>query len=178
MDVDLRTDADTDTDQDTCKCRCRWWSGNSDIPISKGKSCWMWQEAAQIASSVMHRRKVCIELSRGPCCARSCLCSWQRSCVSRAEENVSINCAISQLPVFMWLHWRPRLQRSSRTCDADCPPPSLSNRPTTRQATVKNGGTSTVSVFLSLVTSESLGSRVACDEHRKHGVTAHDARSI
>ena len=108
----------------TPKRICRWWSGNSDIPISKGKSYWMWQEAAQIASSVMHRRTECIELSPGPRGARSCPCSWQRSCVSRAEENVSINCAISQLQVFMWLHWRPRLQRSSRTCDADCPPPS------------------------------------------------------
>ena len=42
----------------------------------------------------------------------------------------------------------------------------------------QDGATSTVCVFLSLVTSESLGSRVACDEHRKHDATAHDAHSI
>ena len=42
----------------------------------------------------------------------------------------------------------------------------------------QDGATSTVCVFPSLVASESLGSRVACDEHHEHDATAHDAHSI
>ena len=42
----------------------------------------------------------------------------------------------------------------------------------------KNGGTSTVCVFRSLVTGESLESHLTCDQHREHDATAHDACSI
>ena len=42
----------------------------------------------------------------------------------------------------------------------------------------QNGATSTVCVFPSLVTSESLGSHFTCDQRREHDATAHDAHSI
>ena len=57
--------------------------------------------------------------------------------------------------------------------------PSLPLQPShDTTANRKNGGTSTVCVFPSLVTSESLGSRFTCDQHRKHDATAHDGHSI
>ena len=42
----------------------------------------------------------------------------------------------------------------------------------------QNNATSTVCVFRSLVTSESLASHFTCDQHRKHDATAHDVHFI
>ena len=42
----------------------------------------------------------------------------------------------------------------------------------------QNGATSTVCVFPSLVTSESLGSHFTCDQRREHDATVHDTHSI
>ena len=56
------------------------------------------------------------------------------------------------------------------------PPPPLTvprhDRPS------QNGATSTVCVFPSLVTSESLGSHFTCDQRREHDATVHDTHSI
>ena len=42
----------------------------------------------------------------------------------------------------------------------------------------QDGATSTVCVFPSLVTSESLGSHFTCDQRREHDATVHDTHSI
>ena len=150
----------------TPKRICRWWSGNSDIPISKGKSCWMWQEATNRKFSDALVQSVYRTVARS-CGARTRLCNWQHNCASHDEENVSINCAISQLHVFMWPHWRRRLWNLRRKSSSSLLPLQPSHDTTGHRKTVP----------LQL-TSESLGSHFTCDQRREHDATAHDTHSI
>ena len=120
----------------------------------------------------------CVELSRGPCGPRTRLSTCEAAV---PHELKKMSASIE------------RYHGSSCSCgqagDRVCKEiqelatqivPLLPPSPTVprHDRPSQNGATSTVCVFPSLVTSESLGSHFTCDQRREHDATVHDTHSI